>query len=167
MRKKLFLPLFFCLSLPLYANGPQGREFGFGIIFGNPLGGTMKFWTSNTNAFTVSLGEDYFGSPRITADYLWHFNNAFHSNVVSLYAGPGVAFGMGHGQSYLYYKVGPNSWYYRAGGETEIGVRGMVGVDIDPTNTPIEIFLELGPLMGITPGYGVTFDAALGIRFYP
>jgi len=166
MRKYFLIPLIFCVALPLYANGPMGRTFGFGLVFGDPLGGTMKFWFNGNNALAISLGEDYFGSPRIGAYYLWHFD-AFRSSIVNLYAGPGVAIGLGHGQGYLWYRVDHDTWVYRSGSEAGIAVRGIVGVNVVPRDAPIEIFFELGPLIGLTPLYGMGFDAALGIRFYP
>src|ERR1044072_8356922 len=33
------------------AQGPQGRNFGFGLVIGEPLGATVKYWTSSDNAF--------------------------------------------------------------------------------------------------------------------
>ena len=51
---------------------PQGKQFGFGIILGDPTGGTAKLWTTGDNALAFHLGASYFGSPRIGVDYLWH-----------------------------------------------------------------------------------------------
>jgi hypothetical protein len=151
---------------PVHAQGPGGNSFGFGIILGDPLGGTVKFWLNRDNAIDAYIGGDYFGSPRIGADYLWHFW-PFNSSVVNMYAGPGLALGFGYGGDWGWYRVGRDSWIYRSGGGMGVGIRAIVGLDIVPKRAPIEIFLELGPLIGITPGFGAAFDAALGIRFYP
>ena len=82
----------------LFAQGPRGNSFGFGLILGDPTGATIKYWTNNENAFTASIGSSYFGEIRLGGDYLWHFD-AFNSRVVKMYAGPGlvVGFGQSHG----------------------------------------------------------------------
>lgn len=145
------------------AQGPRGKDFGFGLILGDPTGGTIKYWFNRENALVASLGNSYFGALRINVDYLWHFD-AFNSQVVKMYAGIGGVLGFGEGHEW-YYKHGKDKFYYRTD-ETGIAVRAMIGLNIIPRNTPIEIFLELGPLIGIVPDFGSTIDAAVGIRFY-
>jgi len=149
-------------SQSIFAQSPQGREFGFGIMLGDPTGATLKFWTNYENAFVVDIGSSYFGSPRIDGDYLWHFN-AFRSNIVKLYAGPGVAIGLGNGHGFFYNDEG---FYVRTGG-AGLGVRGVFGVNVIPQTTPLEFFFEVGLLVGIAPDFGSAVDAALGLRFYP
>lgn len=147
------------------AQGPGGKTFGFGIMFGDPTGGTLKFWTNRENAFVVDVGNSYFGGIRINGDYLWHFD-AFNSQVVKLYAGPGLVVGIGEGHSY-WYKDDHKKFYWRESGDAGIGVRGVFGVNIIPRRAPLEIFLELGVLIGISPAFGTGVDTGLGIRFYP
>jgi len=156
------------ITISSFAQGPKGKDFGFGIVVGDPLGVTVKYWTSNENALQASLGASYFGAPRLQVDYLWHIN-AFNSSIVKLIAGPGVGVGFGHEGSGIWYKgTGKNDkWFYRADAGLGIGVRVITGINIIPRNTPIEIFLELGPNIGISPGFGVALDAGVGIRFYP
>ncbi len=149
----------------LSANGPRGKNFGFGLILGDPVGGTIKYWLNNENALDFYLGSSYFGSLRIGGDYLWHFD-AFNSQVVKMYAGPGISLGFGHGKG-IWYKEDKNKFYYWEDGTTGIAARVIFGLNIIPKRSPIEIFLELGPLIGISPNVGVNIDAAIGIRFYP
>jgi hypothetical protein len=143
------------------AQSPEGKNFGFGIILGDPTGGTAKFWTSTQNAFTLSFGKSYYGSPRIGVDYLWHFN-PFHTNVANLYAGAGGVIGFGKGNGFWY-----KNKYYRTNDEAGFGGRGVFGLDFIPQDTPLEIFLELGMLMSLVPDFDTSVDAGLGIRFYP
>lgn len=159
--------LWFSLSLNASAQGPKGKDFGFGIILGEPLGITAKLWTSNENAWQAHLGASYFGAPRLQVDYLWHLN-VFKSQVVKLIAGPGLGIGFGHEGSGFWYKDrGRKYWYYRDDEDFGFGVRVITGINIIPKATPIEIFVELGPNIGIYPGFGVGLDAGVGIRFYP
>lgn len=140
---------------------PYGREFGFGIMVGDPLGATLKFWTQPDNAFVVDVGASYFGSPRIGVDYLWHFN-AFRSSIANLYAGPGGVLGIGEGNGFY-----DNNKYHRGGGELGLGARGVVGVNLVPRDTPLEVFFEIGVLLALAPDFGSGVDVGLGIRFYP
>ncbi len=153
----------------LRAQGPNGNDFGFGIILGEPIGGTVKIWTARDQAVAASIGgNSYFGNLRIGADYLWHFD-VFRSQVVKMYSGPGLVLGFGSGRQYWLYKYKGERYYFYERDESDIGIamRVVAGLNIVPKRTPIEIFLELGPLIGISPGFGVALDVAAGIRFYP
>lgn len=166
MRKSIILIAAFLLLInfkPVYAqSSPKGKQLGFGIVFGEPFGGTLKYWTNTKNAYVFDIGASYFGSPRIGVDYLWHFN-AFNSRNVNLYAGPGAALGFGVGHGIWYNDQG--AFYYRSG--VGLGIRGVLGVDFVPENSPFEMFFEAGLLIGITPNFGSAGDVALGVRFYP
>jgi len=140
---------------------PEGKKFGFGIILGDPTGGTAKLWLNRENALAFHLGASYFGSPRIGVDYLWHFD-VFETNVVNLYAGPGGVIGFGKGDGFWY-----RGRFVRTSSEVGLGGRGIFGINVVPRRTPLEIFVELGVLIGFVPDFGSAADAAIGIRFYP
>ncbi len=164
--KKILLILFALLFISSFSQSfsqVHGKKFGFGIVLGEPTGGTVKFWTQTNNAFVVDLGASYFGSPRIGVDYLWHFD-AFHSNIAKLYAGPGAALGIGEGNGF-WYKGKKEGIYYHSG--VGLGIRGVFGVNVVPDETPLEFFFEIGALIGLAPDFGSGIDAALGLRFYP
>jgi hypothetical protein len=149
-------------SQSLFAQSPEGKQWGLGIMVGDPVGLTVKYWTNPVNAWVFDVGSSYFGSPRFDADYLWHFD-AFRSRVARLYAGPGAALGFGTGHSFYY---NDNGTLVRAD-NTGLGVRGVFGLSIVPVETPMDIFFEVGLLIGLTPDFGSAVDASLGIRFYP
>jgi hypothetical protein len=141
----------------------RGDNFGFGIILGDPTGLTLKYYNYPGQGFVFTLGQSYFGSPRLGADYVWHFD-AFNSDVTSLYAGPGMVIGFGESKGFWYRRDG--KFYVRDDG-VGIGVRGVFGVNFIPQRTPLEFFLELGVLLGLAPDFGSAVDAAIGMRFYP
>lgn len=166
--KKPCLILFVCVLSYFsvsFAQSPQGRNFGFGIMVGDPTGLTIKYWTQRTNAIVIDVGGSYFGSPRIGLDYLWHFD-AFRSNVAKLYAGFGGALGIGEGKG-LYYDNDEGRFYFRSDNGLGLGARGVFGINFVPQSTPLEIFLEVGLLVGLSPSFGSAFDSGLGLRFYP
>ncbi len=155
----LILSLLIIFNLSLSAQSPGGKELGFGVMLGDPSGLTLKYWQKQDNAFVFDLGTSYFGNPRLNADYLWHFD-AFNSNFANLYAGPGVALGFGSSGGF---------WdkNFRSDKNAALGVRGVFGIDILPRQTPLEVFVELGVLVGLTPDCGSGLDESIGIRFYP
>jgi hypothetical protein len=145
----------------LHAQSPRRKTFGFGVIVGDPTGGTLKFFTQRNNAFVIDFGSSYFGSPRIGVDYLWQFN-AFNSDIANLYAGAGGTIGFGRGDGF-YYK----DKYIRGKNNVGLGARGILGVNFIPRRTPLEIFFEVGVLLAVTPDFGSSADVGVGMRFYP
>lgn len=161
----------FLLSSSVFAQGPKGKSFGIGFSVGEPTALSLRFWTSRENSWDVAVGSSYIGNPHIHADYLWHFNDAFNSRIVTLYAGVGAAVGLGDKDGWVLvkYKKGKieNRWYYDRDHETVIAAKGTFGLNIIPRNTPLDIFLEINPIIGLSPGFGFDIMPALGIRFYP
>jgi hypothetical protein len=82
-------------------------------------------------------------------DYLWHSFNAISSSErFPLYYGLGARFNSGGGY------------------EESIGIRGVFGIAWFPHATPIDIFVELVPVLQITSSTGLGIDAGLGIRYF-
>lgn len=138
------------------------QRTGFGIVLGDPTGLTLKHWISSSQALAAYLGGSYYGAPRLGADYLWHFD-AFQSRIVQLYADAGIAIGFGKAVRWW----GDRGYKYYSSEQARIGVRGMFGLNVAPRRTPLELFLEFGPLITIAPGFASSIDIALGMRFYP
>lgn len=168
MSKKFILAAIFSFIVAgsLFAQTPRGRDFGFGVILGDPTGLTAKFWSTSENAFALSLGNSYFGAFRVTGDFLWHFN-AFNTQTVKLYAGPGIAVGIGERGGWFYRDKDGDRWWIRDDNGLGLGVRGIFGLNIIPRNTPLEFFIEAGVLVGLVPGFGGVGEGAVGFRFYP
>lgn len=168
----LMLILVAGLSLPAMAQGPKGKSFGVGFSVGDPTAVSFRFWTSRDNSWDLAVGASYLGNPHVHGDYLWHFNDAFNSRIVSLYAGVGAALGFGDKRDgwvlVRYKKKDKDYWYYgdRAD-DLVVAAKGTFGLNFIPRNTPLDIFLELNPIIGISPGFGFDIMPALGIRFYP
>lgn len=166
MKKIAFfiLILFGTMFNSSYPQSPEGKNFGFGIILGDPTGLTLKYWTQRDNALVFDVGASYFGSPRIGVDYLWHFD-AFRSNIAKLYAGFGGVLGIGEGRGFYYTEH--HGFYFRSDNSAGLGVRGVFGINVIPRTSPLEFFLELGLLVGLTPDFGSAGDVGIGMRFYP
>ena len=52
-----------------------GRKLGLGLMLGNPLGGNIKGWVSDTQAIDGGIGLGFLGGEhlQVHATYLWHF----------------------------------------------------------------------------------------------
>jgi hypothetical protein len=165
------IALLTCSPAPLLAQGPKGKSFGVGFQLGEPTAVSFRFWTSRDNSWDLAVGASYLGNPHIHGDYLWHFNDAFNSRIVTMYAGVGAALGFGDKDGWVFYKWKRGKieerWYYKRDQEFVVAVKGAFGLNILPRNTPLDIFLELNPIIGISPGFGFDIMPTLGIRFYP
>jgi hypothetical protein len=154
-----FLLLIMIAASPVKA---QDKGFGIGLILGEPTGLSAKLWTSNINAFDFGLGFSV-GGDRISRnhiyrdnrrihlhmDYLWHSFNAISSTErFPLYYGIGGRFNSGGGY------------------DESIGVRGVFGIAWFPHSTPIDVFLELVPVLQLTSSVGFGIDAGVGVRYF-
>jgi hypothetical protein len=152
----------------IQAQGVRGKSFGFGLQLGEPTAITFRMWTSKNNSWDAAIGQSYLGSPHIHAGYLWHFWSAFNSRIVFLYAGVGGAIGLGKKDGgVLFSRSGKNKWYDDKNDKFAFAARGVMGINVIPERTPLDIFFEIDPLIGVIPDFGFDFMASLGIRFYP
>lgn len=145
------------------AFAPKNLQWGAGITIGEPLGATVKYWLKKDLALAGSIGGSYFGTPRITVDYLWHVD-AFKSNITNIYFGPGGVVGFGNASSVFYDSFKGKSFTKEGG--FRMGVRGIVGINIVPKTMPMEIFVEVGTLIGFIPKFRTAIDFAIGGRYY-
>ncbi len=161
--KTIVLVLFIIFAAsPLFSQGPDDQNFGFGVSLGDPMAGTIKYWVNDRSAYNLTVGDSYFGSPRFGLDYNLHFQT-FDTEFIQLYAGPGVIFGLGNASP----DAEDPEFYDIAESELGIAVRAIIGFTIVPDDFPFEFFLEMGPLVGLAPETGAAFDYGLGFRFYP
>lgn len=164
IRISLIVCLFFFVTSLGYAQSPQGKTLGVGVMLGDPTGATLKLWDGKDVAYNIYVGNSFFGNVTIGADYMKHFN-AFNSRVVNLHLAGGVVIGTGSGGNW--YRSGKRGdWYYREDNGAGVGLRGMVGINFVPNNTPLELSAEFGPFLGVTPDTGFGFISDFSIRLY-
>jgi hypothetical protein len=146
MKKFILLIAFIiaAVSLSAQSSGPKGRDVGFGIQLGDPTAITAKFWTGNTNAFQVSLGNSFFGALSIGGDYLWHFDVFNTRQQLYLYAGPGVILGFGDGNDYIYDRDDDRGRFYvRDDDDFGLAGKGLVGITWFPKIHLLNFILKL------------------------
>jgi hypothetical protein len=148
MMKKIFL----ILAVSVLITGTsysQDRGFGIGIILGEPTGLSAKLWTSNVNAFDFAAAWSFKGKGHmlLQADYVWH------SNVIQV----------SPGKLPLYYGIGGR---VILSDDPLVGVRIPVGLDYQFESAPIDIFVEIVPILDIIPSTDFDLGGGLGVRFW-
>lgn len=129
----------------------QSSGFGIGAILGQPTGISAKYWTTSSTAFDFGLGYSFEKNSRmhLHADYLFHTKNIFNSTEnFSLYYGPGARL-----------RLVEN-------GDSRLGVRFDVGIVWIPRNAPIDVFVEIAPLLDIIPETDFSFNGGIGVRYF-
>lgn len=129
----------------------QSSGFGLGILLGQPTAISAKLWTTSSTAFDFGLGYSFESENRvhIHADYLFHVKNIFNtSENISLYYGPGARL-----------KLYEND-------DSRLGVRIDVGLVWIPRNAPIDVFIELAPIMDIIPETSFAMNGGIGVRYF-
>ncbi len=146
-RALLVAALLACSSVPALS---QQRGFGLGVILGEPTGISAKGWVSGANAFDVGLAWSFRrrGNVHIHADYLWHFTNVFKTTErFVLYTGLGGRFAAGRGDGIFGMRiVGGFAWWGRS--------------------VPLEVFVELAPILDLVPATELSANGGIGIRYY-
>lgn len=135
----------------------QTNSFGLGVMVGEPTGISAKYWISNNNALAFGLGWSAYhhrynetGSRvHFHMDYLWHSFDAIRSEE----------------NFAVHYGIG-GRFKDRGGDNGSIAVRGVLGLNWLPSDSPFDVFIELAPSLELTPATGFGFDGALGARFY-
>ncbi len=156
---KYFYSLLLTCALLLSAQQltAQDKKFGLGVMLGEPTGISAKYWTSNTNAFAFGLGwssyhpryDDSGSRVHFHVDYLWHSMDSIRSEERFVFQ-----YGFG------------GRFKDRGGDNGSFAVRGVVGINWLPRNSPFDVFFEIAPSLELTPSTGFAVDGALGARFY-
>jgi len=128
----------------------QDRGFGLGIILGDPTGVSLKSWTGRRTAIDAAAAWsfDRDRSLHLHADYLIHDFNLIKTRT---------------GRLPVYYGIGGR---IRFEDKTRVGIRIPVGMCYIFERTPLDIFVELGPVFDVIPRTEVTVAGFLGLRYY-
>lgn len=149
MRKlSLFLGLIILL-LPFKA-ASQEAGFGAGVILGEPTGISLKNWLTDSTAvdFGIAWSFTHNGSLHLHADFLVH---NFDLTKVE------------RGKLAVYYGIGGR---FKSQKRERVGVRFPLGLCYIPEKAPLDIFLEIGPLLDLAPSTEFGLTGGFGIRYY-
>lgn len=139
------------------------KTFGFGLIIGEPIGLTAKYYLSESTALDFALGEyDRFREDDdlgVHIDFLWHpvVIGTADPFVIPLYIGLGGRI------------VGDDDDGLRDDDDIDLGIRAPLGVALDFNRVPIDVFFELAIVIDLIDDDdddSVDLDAAFGVRYY-
>lgn len=153
------LLFFLALSFsPAQAQQDDSRV-GVGLMVGEPTGLSFKYWTSGTKAFDAGLAWSVgqYDAVNIHVDHLWHNANVFEEvdeGLLSVYLGVGARM--------IFADDFPND----GDNEVLIGARVPVGINYTFENNPLELFLELAPVVNLIPDTDFDVNGGLGLRVY-
>lgn len=144
------LALAFVLALP--GGASAARDTGLGVIVGEPTGLSFKHWTGRAHAYDAAAAWSFVdeGALHVHADYLWHWFDRVE--------------GVEGGRLPLYVGLGGR---IKFGEDDElIGVRIPFGADFLFDDAPVDIFVEIVPILDLAPETDLQINAALGARFW-
>jgi hypothetical protein len=140
------------------------KTFGLGLELGAPFGVIGKYFLSGDRALDFGVGDNYYfgrSGIHVYGDYLWHPVSLVSTEDFEL---P------------FYVGVGARFWsfdYQGANGNTAsaFGVRVPFGIAFDLNNVPLDIFVQLVPVLDFYANYTphtifLAFDASLGVRYW-
>lgn len=128
----------------------QESGFGLGVIVGEPTGLSFKYWVERTiavdGAVAWSLGED--DALHLHVDYLAHNFKLFQIE---------------EGKFPIYYGLGCR---IKSGDDDKLGARIPLGMNYLFENTPLDIFLEIVPVLDLAPSTELNMNGAIGVRYF-
>ena len=148
MRTKFAMVLFVLVFLSTVK--AQSSGVGLGLIVGEPTGISFKYWTGSTTAIDAALAWSFIdgGAFHIHGDYLFH-----NMRLISV----------PEGLLPFYYGIGAR---IKTANDTKLGVRVPLGLAYLFQSAPVDIFLEIVPILDLTPKTDFAINAALGARYY-
>jgi len=152
------------------------RQYGLGVMVGDPTGVSGKAWLSRTHAIDAGLGAYGYGPPggcfrngaappvcdrgwgqrtiSVHADYLWE-SKIVEGRLAQL----DWHIGGGARALFLSDPCAFDCW--------DLGLRGPVGLDLTFARPSfLEVFFEIAPDLYLVPVAFLSFEGALGVRGY-
>jgi hypothetical protein len=130
--------------------GDTSHNVGLGIMLGEPTGLTVKWWPSQTTAFDVGAAWSFVNEKnfQIHGDFLLHNFNLFRVET---------------GRMALYYGAGAR---IKFADDLTISLRVPIGISYEFERTPVELFLEVVPMLDLIPSTEPNMAGAIGFRYY-
>jgi len=148
MRTKFAMVLFVLVFLSTAK--AQSSGVGLGLIVGEPTGISFKYWTGSTTAFDAALAWSFIdeGAFHIHGDYIFH-----NMRLISV----------PEGTLPFYYGIGAR---IKTANDAQLGIRVPLGLAYLFSNAPVDIFLEVVPILDLTPKTDFSINAAIGARYF-
>ncbi len=149
MTKIKYILVFLVLIITPNTNA-QSNGIGVGLIVGEPTGISGKYWTGSTTAFDAGLAWSFVDENafQIHADYIFH-----NMRLITI----------PDGKLPFYYGIGAR---LKTATDVQLGVRVPLGLAYLFQNAPIDIFIEVVPILDLIPKTDFQISVALGARYF-
>ena len=149
MTKSIFIIISF-LVLFSGLNLSQDKKIGAGIIVGEPTGLSFKYWLTEKTALDAGLAWSFVDENafQIQADYLIH-----NFNLIKV----------SKGKLPFYFGIGGRLKFST---DVILGIRVPLGLAYIFSDAPVDIFLEIVPILDLLPKTDFTISAAIGGRYF-
>ncbi len=129
-----------------------GREFGLGLVVGEPTGITGEKWLSHRTSvdFGAAWSMDGHDSMDLVADHLWYDHDALDDDPRRFA---------------LHYGLGGRLRIEEDGAD-RIGPRFPLGVTYFADGGRVGIFLQVAPVLDLAPDTDLDVQAGLGARYF-
>jgi hypothetical protein len=127
------------------------NRFGVGVMVGEPTGLSLKYWLNETWAIDGGIASSFHRDTglQLHSDALWHAFDLFD---------------VSEGRLPLYLGVGGRVKF--RDGDDVFGIRVPIGISYMFDHRPIDVFLEVAPILDLAPSVRGDFNVALGARFW-
>ena len=133
------------------ADGAAQEGLGVGIIIGEPTGVSVKSWLSTRTAFDLAAAWSFVNEDalHLHGDYLVHNYSLFSVD---------------RGLLPFYYGIGARLKTQNS--DSRVGIRFPLGASYMFATEPVDIFLEVVPILDVTPSTDFNLNASLGARYF-
>lgn len=128
----------------------QDRGFGLGVIVGEPSGISGKSWLSPKTALAGALA----WSLETEEALHFHLDHVFHDF---------DSMPLEQGMLAFYYGFGGRVKFSR---ESTVSIRIPIGLNYLFENAPVDVFLEVVPMLDLIPGTEFNMNGGIGIRYF-
>jgi hypothetical protein len=142
------------------SDSQSGKNFGLGLIIGDPTGLTLKGFLTRETAIDGAVGIGLLGGDdlHVHADFLWHFPiQHWDSAALDLYLGVGPELGFHHHPHH----PPPDDDHH----DVFLGARAPFGLAV-MFNAPFDVFLEVAAGLWLIQDVRFHLDAAIGGRYW-
>ena len=147
---------------PSASAAQSDRDFGLGLIIGDPTGLSMKGFLSEDTAIDGAVGVELIGGDalHVHADFLWQFDiKQWESAALDLYLGVGPTLGFHDGK-------GRDRGDHDDDGHLHLGARGPFGLAVMFNPARFDVFLEVAAKLHLIDKVRFGLDAAIGGRYW-
>jgi hypothetical protein len=150
------------LVLAVAAVPARAGSVGLGVIAGEPTGVSLKTWLDGRHAMDAALGWSFaaHATLHLHADYLWHDFGLLRPSGVQ--GRVPVYYGIGGRITLRDDDNGPDGHDH----DDLLGVRFPLGIAWIAATAPVDVFVELAPVLDLVPGTDLSLNAAIGVRYW-